>query len=304
VAVSGGSIGITAVPSTTTPQRASGAMWSAIWDRLTVRVILLVGLPVMGVLILLTAVDAGGLVGGWELAHTNVAGILATALAVSAAHRAIGLQRRLRALVALGAASWTVGQILWTLQIATGFVGFPTPSDVGYLGMVVPVVVALVFAVHRRLPRAEEVAVYLDSAAVFLMMTAVILAMYGKSVASLGFLAAAVTVAYPILHLATAGAGFIVLLAIRGVFRASGGYMLLAGFAVVGFAWVEWLREAAVAAPPAGSPVNTSSRSASSLWVLAARAGASARNPDHGRGGRRAPSTVPFRSSPSSVVRA
>jgi diguanylate cyclase (GGDEF)-like protein/PAS domain S-box-containing protein len=231
-------------------------MWSGIWDRLSVRAILLVGLPIMGVLMLLTAVNAGGLVGGWELAHTNVAGILATALAISAAHRAIGLERRLRALVALGAASWTLGQILWTLQIATGFVGFPSPSDVGYLGMVVPVVVALVFAVHRRLPRAEEVAVYLDSAAVFLMMTAVILAMYGEIVASVGFLAAAVTVAYPILHLATAGAGFIVLLAIRGVFRASGGYMLLAGFAVVGFAWVEWLREAAVAAPPAGSPVN------------------------------------------------
>ena len=210
----------------------------------------------MGVFILLTAVDAGGLVATWELAHTLVAGLIATAVATAAAHRATGLERRLRTLVALGAASWTVGQLCWIVQIATGSVGFPTPSDIGYLGMVVPVVFAFVLAVHRRVPRAEEVAVYLDSVAIFLMMTAVILAMYGDGLGSLGFLAATVTVAYPILHLATAGAGLVVLLAIRGVFRASGGYLLLAGFAVVGFAWIEWLREAAIVVPPAGSLVN------------------------------------------------
>jgi len=62
------------------------------------------------------------------------------------------------------------------------------------------VVVALVLAVHRRLPRGEELAVYLDSAVVFLMITAVILAMYGNDLASVGILAAIVTVAYPILH--------------------------------------------------------------------------------------------------------
>jgi diguanylate cyclase (GGDEF)-like protein/PAS domain S-box-containing protein len=229
---------------------------AAFWDRLTVRAILMVGLPIVGVLFFLTAVNAGGRVATWELAHTTVAGLLATAVAIAAAHRTSGLERRLRTLVALGAASWTVGQLCWVVQVATGFVGFPSPSDIGYLSVVVPVVVALVLAVHRRLPRAEELAVYLDSAAVFLMITAVILAMYGDDLASVGILAAIVTVAYPILHLATAGAGIIALLAIRGVFRASGGYLLLLGFAVVGFAWVEWLREAEVAMPPAGSFVN------------------------------------------------
>ena len=238
------------------PGHAPRLNWTAIWDRLTVRAILMVGLPMMGVLFVLTAVNAGGRVVTWELAHTTVAGLLATAVAIAAARRTNGLERRLRTLVALGAASWTVGQLCWVVQVATGFVGFPSPSDIGYLGIVAPVVVALVLAVHRRLPRAEELAVYLDSAAVFLMITAVILAMYGDDLASVGTLAAIVTVAYPILHLATAGAGIIVLLAIRGVFRASGGYLLLVGFAVVGFAWVEWLREAHIAMPPAGSIVN------------------------------------------------
>jgi diguanylate cyclase (GGDEF)-like protein/PAS domain S-box-containing protein len=80
--------------------------------------------------------------------------------------------------------------------------------------------------------------------------------MYGEGLGPLGTLAATVTAAYPIVHLATAGAGVIALLAIGGVFRSSGGYLLLAGFALIGFAWVEWLREALVAVPPAGSLVN------------------------------------------------
>ena len=230
--------------------------WTAVRDRLTVRTILTVGLPIMGVLMVFTAANVGGQVVMWELAHTTVAGLLATVVAAGAAHRANGLERRLRGLVALGAASWTLGQLCWTVQTATGFVGFPTPSDIGYLGIVVPVVAALILAVHGRLPRAEELAVYLDSAAIFLAITAAILAMYGDGLAPLGILAATVSVAYPILHLATAGAGLIALLALRSVFRASGGYLLLTGFAVVGLAWVEWLREAVVAVPLPGSLIN------------------------------------------------
>jgi diguanylate cyclase (GGDEF)-like protein/PAS domain S-box-containing protein len=236
--------------------RAPNRVPASLRDRLTVKDILLVGLPILGALMLLDAVDLGGMVVFWEPAYTTVAGLIAVAIAASGAYRTTGLERRLRTLVAVGAASWSVGQLCWNVQVATGFIGFPTPSDVGYLGFVVPVAFALVLAVHGRLPRAEEVAVYLDSAAIFLAIAAAILAMYGDGLAHLGMLAATVTVAYPILHLATAGAGLVALLAIRGVVRASGGYLLLAGFAILGLAWVEWLREALVATPPAGSLIN------------------------------------------------
>jgi diguanylate cyclase (GGDEF)-like protein/PAS domain S-box-containing protein len=230
--------------------------WNAVWDRLTVRVILLIGLPILGLGMLFTAVDLGGVRTLWETLYTTVAGLLSVAVTFSAARRSSGQERRLRMLVAIGAASWTVGQIAWDIQVATGFVGFPTPSDIGYLGIVVPVIAALGVAVHGRVARAQELAVYLDSAAIFLAITAGILAMYGEDLASLGTLAATVTVAYPILHLATAGAGVVALLAIGGVFRSSGGYLLLAGFAMLGFAWVDWLRETLVTPPSAGSFIN------------------------------------------------
>jgi len=229
---------------------------TAVWDRLTVRAILVVGLPIMVVCMLLTALNVGGLVVLWEPAYTTVGGLIAMVVAASAAHRTTGLERRLRMLVAIGAASWSVGQLSWDVQVATGVGGFPTPSDLGYLGIVVPVVVAFVLAVRGRVPRAQELAVYLDSAAIFLVITAAILALYGDALGRLGTLAAVVTVAYPILHLATAGAGVVALLAIRGVLRSSGGYLVLAGFAIIGFAWVEWLRLAVMVAPPAGSLIN------------------------------------------------
>ena len=88
-------------------------LWSAVWDRLTVRAILVIGLPVLGVFMVLSAANVGGRVALWEPVHTTVAGLIAMAVAASAAHRSRGLERRLRNLVALGAASWAVGQVSW-----------------------------------------------------------------------------------------------------------------------------------------------------------------------------------------------
>jgi diguanylate cyclase (GGDEF)-like protein/PAS domain S-box-containing protein len=235
---------------------APGRLWTRLWDRLTVLALLVVGLPILGLLMLVSAANLDGRVIAWEMAHTTFAGFLAIAFALSGAHRTTGPERRLRLLVAAGIASWTFGQLCWDAQTVLAVVGYPTVSDIGYLGIVVPVVGALFVAVHGRLRRAEEVAVYLDSAATFLAITAAILAVYGPNLTHVDTLPAVVTVAYPILHLATAGAGLIALLAIRGVFTASSGYLLLAGFAIVGLAWVEWLREAVVATPVAGSLID------------------------------------------------
>ncbi len=222
----------------------------------TVSRLLILGLPILLLLMVLTAIDAGGQVVLWENAHWTVAGLLATALAAGAAYRGSGVERRLRGLVALGAAAWFVGQLSWDTQTALGIFSVPAPSDIGYLFLVVPVIVALIVAVRGRLPRAEETALYLDGAAIFLAITAGILAAHGDKLAELGLLVAAVTVAYPILHLATAGAGLVSLLAVRAPLRLTGGYLLLIGFALLGFAWVEWLQQAVVALPQAGSFVN------------------------------------------------
>ena len=122
---------------------------------------------------------------------------------------------------------------------------------------------------HGRLPRVEEIAVYLDSAAIFLTITGVILAVYGAQVAGLGLAGAAVTVAYPIVHLAMAGGGLVILVASGARPRFGGAYLILVGFAILGVAWVAWLQDAAISQPPAGSIVND----LFSLGILAVGAG-------------------------------
>ena len=92
--------------------------------------LLLGGLPLIGVLMLLALADVGGLVALWEPAHTTAAGFLATALALSGAHRSVGAERRIRQLVALGLASWTVGQIAGTSRSRSGIGGCrPRPTS-------------------------------------------------------------------------------------------------------------------------------------------------------------------------------
>ena len=210
----------------------------------------------MVLFMLLTALDAGGQVVLWENAHWTVAGLLATSVATSAAYRSTGPDRRLRSLVAIGAGSWLVGQLCWIAQTAFGFFSVPAPSDVGFLFLVVPIVAAFLFSVRGRLAPAEAWALYLDGAAVFIVITGAILAIYARELADLGLAVAALTVAYPILHLATAAAGVFSLLATRTAVRMSGGYLLMLGFGLLGVAWVEWMRQALVALPPAGNPMS------------------------------------------------
>ncbi len=231
-------------------------IWVAIWERATVDRLLRLGLPIVGLLMLLTASNLGGQVVLWENAQLTMAGLLATAVVTSAAYRSTGLERRLRGLVAIGTAAWALGQVGWDVQAGANYFSIPAPSDVGFLFLFVPVSLALVLSIRGRVPFAEEVAAYLDANAIFLAITAVILAAYGDWLAGYDGVGAAVIIAYPIIHLATAGAGIVAVLTTRAALRFSGPYLLLGGFAVLGFAWVEWLRQAVEALPPAGSLVN------------------------------------------------
>jgi diguanylate cyclase (GGDEF)-like protein/PAS domain S-box-containing protein len=230
--------------------------WTVAWDRASVRRLVAIGLPALALLMLLTALDAGGYVVPFENAHWTLAGFLAFAIAFSAARRTRGRERRLRLLVALATGCWVLGQLSWDIQTAAGIYAVPAPSDLGYLLMLVPAVAAFGLAVKGRLPRVEELAVYLDAAAIFLAISAAILTVYGDLVARGMSLGDAVVVAYPILHLAMAGAGLVALLAIGSRMRLGGGYLVLTGVALLGIAWIEWLNQAMIDVPASGSSEN------------------------------------------------
>jgi diguanylate cyclase (GGDEF)-like protein/PAS domain S-box-containing protein len=216
-------------------------------------IVLRVGLVLIGTLMALAALDVGGQVALWENAHWTAAGGLAALFAALVARKATGTDRKIALLVAVGTMAWSIGQCAWVIQSAFGFFQVPAPSDIGFLLVAPPLVVAFVVAVYGRLTRAEEVAVYFDAVAIFFALTAIILAIYGDQMgAGTTTVGGAVAIAYPIFHLTAAAAGLVALLAARASPR-GGGYVLLIGLAVLGFAWVDWLRQAVVAQPPVGS---------------------------------------------------
>jgi len=236
--------------------------WTARWlrrlDVVSPTAVLIVGLPIVGLFMLMTALNVAGQIVLWENAHWTAAGVVATLVAASSIRRATGLERRLRLLIAGSVAFWMIGQFAWNLEVVTGTVTFPGPADIPWLMTAAPAILALVLVIRGRISHAEESAVYLDSAAIFLAITALILQVFGDQVAPHGVLVAAVAVAYPMVHIATAGAGLIALLAVRMEARLGGGYLVLGAFALLGFTWVDWLRQAPDSFPAPGSLVNYS----------------------------------------------
>ncbi len=215
-------------------------------------VALRIGILIVGLLMALTAFDVGGQAVLWENAHWTAAGGLAALYAALVARKATGPHRRIAMLVAAGTLAWLIGQVLWVVQTAVGYFNVPAPSDLGFLMIAPPIGAAFVIAVNGRLARGEKVAVYLDAVAIFLALTAIILAIYGAQIGAGATSAGLVAIAYPVVHLALAAAGVVAMLAARASPR-GGGYGLLLGLAVLGFAWVDWLRQAVVALPPPGS---------------------------------------------------
>ncbi len=217
--------------------------------------LLAVGIVVVGVLMVLTALDVDGRAVLWENAHWTVAGALAVAFAGFAALRSQGEQRRLAVLVTIGALAWFCGQISRDIETALNFTGVIEPSDIGFLFLVPPIVTAMIIVVDGRLPKADEIAVYFDAVAIFVAITAIIMAIYGDTLAATTTSDVSVGVSYAIFYLGTAGAGLVALLAVRAAPR-GGGYLLLAGLTVLGVAWIDWLQLGFDGPPPAGSPVN------------------------------------------------
>lgn len=139
------------------------------------------GIPIVGLFMLLTAMNVGGQVILWENAHWTAAAIVATLVSASSVRRSSGLEQRVRLLIAAGVAFWLIGQLAWNLETLTGDLPFPGPADLPWLLTAAPAILALVLVVRGRISRAEESAVYLDAAAIFLAITALILQAFGIS---------------------------------------------------------------------------------------------------------------------------
>ena len=226
------------------------------WQDQRTRAILLVGLPGVIALFLLTALDVAGLATWWEIGHWTLTAAMAVVLAVVGARAASGTERRVRALGAAAVGVYLAGQVLWDGQVALGLYPVPAPSDVLFLGMAVPFVVALAVAVRAHGSRRELRTFVLDAAVLAAAVVAVIFFVFATvaagAVPGLGL----VLLLYPIIYLGLAGAVVVAALLARSPVAPRGPYLAAFGITVLGCNWVWYLSQAIDGQPTTGNVIN------------------------------------------------
>lgn len=214
----------------------------------------LVGALAVAALIVLAASNAWGLRLAWQNAHWTVAGAAAAVAAWQGTRAATGLDRRVRGLVTVAVATYLLGQVIWGAEVALGVATVPSLADLFFLASGIPTIVTLVTSIRRRLSRTEEIAVYLDGAAVFFAIVAVIVVVQPGELMQADWHASGIlAVLYPGIFLAAAVAGFLGVLAVREELGLHGAVVLLAGVLLIGLGYTGFLWAATEASPAAVS---------------------------------------------------
>jgi diguanylate cyclase (GGDEF)-like protein/PAS domain S-box-containing protein len=211
--------------------------------------------------------DVGGQAALWDNGHWLGASCLGLLLAVRRISGSGGAEDRVRTAVAVAIAVWLLGVGAWIAQGWIGLQSVPAPSDVILLLTLAPAGYALHLAARERLGQGTRMVVYLDGALLYAALAALVLALVPPPSGS-GITQQAVMV-LPVGFLALAGAGLLAAAESRARLRSGGLYLLLAGCAMVGFAYLAWTAEAP-RIPAAGSPANL----LCSIGILLAGAGA------------------------------
>lgn len=212
----------------------------------------LVGALAVAALIVLAASNAWGLRLAWQNGHWTVAGAAATVAAWQGTRAATGLHRRVRGLVTVAVATYLLGQVIWGAEVALGVATVPSLADLFFLASGIPTIVTLVISIRRRLSRTEEIAVYLDGAAAFFAIVAIIVVVQPGELMRADWHASGIlAVLYPGIFLAAAVAGFLGVLAVGEELGLHGAFVLLAGVLLIGLGYTGFLWAAAHEASPA-----------------------------------------------------
>ncbi len=144
--------------------------------------------------------------------------------------------RRVRFWVTLAIGLWLVGELVRNIEVATGSQAAPSLADLPFAGVLLCAGLAYVAALHDRLPRTDEVAVYLDGALVFFATAALLVTLLGSGGARTG--AGAVDLAYAVFFIATALSTLLLDFAVRAERRMRGAYAVLTGLVLLGVAFL------------------------------------------------------------------
>ena len=192
----------------------------------------------------------------WELGHWTFSAAAATALAFIGARQTTGAERRARAVAGVALAVYLAGQLVWDALVVAGTFPVPAPSDLLYLGMAVPFLAAIGFAVQAAGARGQLRTFALDATILSAGIMAVVFFAFepvaAGAIAGLG----TVLLLYPIVYFGLAGAMVVAALLARSRPGPHGLYLAGVGTALLGLNWVWFLTSAIAGEPTTGNVVN------------------------------------------------
>ncbi|HWR76690.1 MAG TPA: EAL domain-containing protein [Thiobacillus sp.] len=141
--------------------------------------------------------------------------------------------------IAMGLTAYAVGQIIWDMQALIGYAGFPTPSDLFYLGLGPCVGAGLLIEAFRLADRVQRKTLLLDAATLAIAVTTLVLVLYLPKRGNMALLPLAVMVAYPASLLAAACIGLVAAPTLRLKFSWSY-WLFLVSLIATGVCWMVW----------------------------------------------------------------
>ncbi len=171
--------------------------------------------------------------------HWTIAYAAAAALAWFGARRAPAGDRAARLWFALGIGAYAVGQVLWDVQVASGWNPFPGPSDAFFLLLGPFCGVGVVQLLRARTTRAVQRTAALDAGGLGVAALALVLALYLPLQGHNTALRMAVLVAYPA-GLIFAACVTLVMVPTLRLRRDRGWMLLLAALVAHSALWMEW----------------------------------------------------------------
>jgi diguanylate cyclase (GGDEF)-like protein/PAS domain S-box-containing protein len=156
---------------------------------------------------------------------------------------------------AAGLVSYAVGQLLWDVQVAWGYTGFPAPSDAAYLALGPLLALGFLRKLAADLPVAEASAAWLDALLLTVALGLLILVQYLPRQGDAQALALGVLIAYPATLWAALASAVVTVLALR-VRVGLAGLVFLLGLLGTAASWMRWNRLALEGVSLDGSPWN------------------------------------------------
>lgn len=202
-----------------------------------VRWLIPAGLFVLGLLILATAADLGGMQVGWMRAHLTFSALFGALGCFLVARSAAGRAREVMGWIGAVVTVWALAEVIRDIQLIQGMPGADILADIIFLAALPFTAMAYRAALRARLSPSDEAAVYLDAAIVFFGSAAALLIIFGNAAGQ--HVAGPVDLAYAIFFLATALSALLLNVALLIERRARGGYLVVLGSVLLGagFLW-------------------------------------------------------------------